>query len=255
MGVFTNLPDHIAKLVERLGRNGSQLSFCYEAGPCGYGLRRQLTELGHGCIVVAPSLIPMKAGDREKTDQRDAVMLAKLHRAGELTSVWVPDEAHEAMRDLIRARATAVRVLGNARHHLQGFFLRHGAEAHGGASMTRRLCAKLLDGSIQITFCPSQRRSSHPKARQDAFNSLLSDISQRRLHYMKERSEHKTSNKIIESRASNYDYPIQNHADRSDQQLLGILIHGGQYNPKLKLFDEGFYTKSPLKRVAGYWRG
>ena len=77
-------------------------------------------------LVVAPSLIPMKAGDRVKTDRRDAVMLAKLHRAGELTAVWVPDDAHEAMRDLVRARATAVRVLGKARQHLQGFLLRHG---------------------------------------------------------------------------------------------------------------------------------
>lgn len=86
------------------------MHFCYEAGPCGYGLRRQLLEMGHDCIVVAPSLIPVKAGDRVKTDRRDAVMLAKLHRAGELTAVWVPDAAHEAMRDVVRARATAVRV-------------------------------------------------------------------------------------------------------------------------------------------------
>jgi len=126
IGVFPNHPDHIAKLVERLSKGGRRLSLCYEAGPCGYGLYRQLTELGHDCIVVAPSLIPVKAGDRVKTDRRDAVMLAKLHRAGELTSVWVPDDAHEAMRDLIRARATAVRVLGKGRQHLQGFLLRHG---------------------------------------------------------------------------------------------------------------------------------
>ena len=91
-----------------------------------YGLHRQLVELGHDCIVVAPSLIPVKAGDRVKTDRRDAVMLATLHRAGELTAVWVPDAAHEAMRDLVRARATAMRVLGKARQHLQGFLLRHG---------------------------------------------------------------------------------------------------------------------------------
>jgi len=126
VGVFPNRTEQIAKLVERLGRGDRRLSFCYEAGPCGYGLHRQLTELGHECVVVAPSLIPVKAGDRVKTDRRDAVMLAKLHRAGELTSVWVPDDAHEAMRDLIRARATAVRVLGKARQHLQGFLLRHG---------------------------------------------------------------------------------------------------------------------------------
>lgn len=127
VGVYPNQPDQIAKLVDRLCKGGGRsLKFCYEAGPCGYGLHRQLTELGHECIVVAPSLIPVKAGDRVKTDRRDAVMLAKLHRAGELTSVWVPDDAHEAMRDLIRARATAVRVLGKARQHLQGFLLRHG---------------------------------------------------------------------------------------------------------------------------------
>ena len=106
--------------------DGRQLHFCYEAGPCGYGLFRQLSEMGHDCIVVAPSLIPMKAGDRVKTDRRDALMLAKLHRAGELTAVCVPDAAHEAMRDLIRARATAVRAAGKARQHLQGFLLRHG---------------------------------------------------------------------------------------------------------------------------------
>ena len=100
LGNFLNRPDHIGKLVARLAKGGRSLSFCYEAGPCGYGLYRQLTGLGHECMVVAPSLIPMKAGDRVKTDRRDALMLAKLHRAGELTAVWVPDDAHEAMRDL-----------------------------------------------------------------------------------------------------------------------------------------------------------
>ena len=74
-----------------------------------------LTSRGHSCIVVAPSLIPMKSGDRVKTDRRDAVMLAKLHRAGELTAIWIPDAAHEAMRDLVRARATAGWVVAKAR--------------------------------------------------------------------------------------------------------------------------------------------
>jgi len=112
-------------MVARLAKSGRRLSFCYEAGPCGYGLHRLLTGSGHECVVVAPSLIPIKAGDRVKTDRRDARMLAKLHRAGELTALWVPDGGHEMMRDLIRARATAVRVLGKARQHLQGFLLRH----------------------------------------------------------------------------------------------------------------------------------
>ena len=125
-GTVPHRSDHIRKLVEKLAADGRRLHFCYEAGPCGYGLHRQLVELGHDCIVVAPSLIPVRAGDRVKTDRRDAAMLAKLHRAGELTAVWVPDMAHEAMRDLVRARATAMRCLGKARQHLQGFLLRHG---------------------------------------------------------------------------------------------------------------------------------
>ena len=130
LGNFINHPDHIKKLVERLTRGGRNLSFCYEAGPCGYGHYRHLIGLGHECVVVAPSLIPMKPGDRVKTDRRDAVMLAKLHRAGELTAVWVPDDAHEAMRDLIRARSTAVRVLIKARQ----------ASARFSPSASTRLC-------------------------------------------------------------------------------------------------------------------
>ena len=125
IGVFENRPEILIKLTARLSKGGRRLSFCYEAGPCGYGLHRLLTGCGHDCVVVAPSLIPVKAGDRVKTDRRDAVMLAKLHRAGELTPIWIPDAAHEAMRDLVRARATAGRVLSKARQHLQSFLLRH----------------------------------------------------------------------------------------------------------------------------------
>jgi transposase len=125
-GVVENRADVLIKLAERLGRRGRQLRFCYEAGPCGYGLHRLLGGLGHDCAVVAPSLIPKRPGDRVKTNRRDAAMLARLHRAGELTAVWVPDAAHEAMRDLVRARATAARVLTKARQHLTGFLLRHG---------------------------------------------------------------------------------------------------------------------------------
>lgn len=136
LGTIPNRADQIAKLAAKLSQAGRRVSFCYEAGPCGYGLYRQLQGLGHDCIVMAPSLIPAKPGDRVKTDRRDAVMLAKLHRAGELTAVWVPDDAHEAMRDLVRARATAVRVLGKARQHLQGFLLRHGRVYAGNRGWT-----------------------------------------------------------------------------------------------------------------------
>ncbi len=121
IGIFENRPEILCKMAARLGKGGRRLSFCYEAGPWGYGPHRLLTGRRYSCVVVAPSLIPMKSGDRVKTDCRDAVMLAKLHRAGELTAIRIPDAAHEAMRNLVRARATAGRVLAQARQHLQGF--------------------------------------------------------------------------------------------------------------------------------------
>ena len=131
IGAFEDRPEVLHRMITPLGKNGRRLNFCYEAGPCGYSLKRLLTGAGHECMVIAPSLIPIKAGDRVKTDRRDATMLAKLHRAGELTAIWVPDHAHEAMRDLVRARATAVRMLSKARHHLQAFLLRHGRVHQG----------------------------------------------------------------------------------------------------------------------------
>jgi transposase len=125
-GKIVNTPTALKKLEKKLAGNGCRLRFCYEAGPCGYGIQRQLSEAGHECVVVAPSLIPRKPGERVKTDRRDAINLAKLHRAGELSSVWVPNPAHEAIRDLVRARLAAVRVLRQARQQLSGFLLRHG---------------------------------------------------------------------------------------------------------------------------------
>ena len=104
VGEITNTPEAIEKLVRQLRKGGANLSFCYEAGPCGYGIHRQLTDLRWECLVVAPPLIPKKAGDRVMTDRRDSLSLARLHRAGELTAVWVPDGAQEALRDLTRAR-------------------------------------------------------------------------------------------------------------------------------------------------------
>ena len=134
LGEISNDPGAIGKLCKRLERAGLVLSFCYEAGPCGYGVYRQLTDLGHQCDVVAPSLIPKKPGDRVKTDRRDATMLARLLRAGELTSIWVPDSDHEAMRDLVRLRSAVRQVLTRARQHLQGFLLRHGRKHTGGTA-------------------------------------------------------------------------------------------------------------------------
>ena len=125
-GTVPNTTAALEKLVARLRQAGSgALKFCYEAGPCGYGIHRTLTRLGEDCMVVAPSMIPRKSGERQKNDKRDAASLAVLHRGGLLTAVWVPDAAHEAMRDLIRARQAAVRAVRAARQQLSAFLLRH----------------------------------------------------------------------------------------------------------------------------------
>lgn len=120
-----NRPDSVRSLVKKLG-GPANLRVCYEAGPCGYVLYWQLTSLGVHCEVVAPTLVPVKAGDRVKTDRRDAKKLAGLYRAGELTAVWVPDAAHEALRDLVRAREAAKKDELRARHRLGKFMLRQG---------------------------------------------------------------------------------------------------------------------------------
>ena len=114
------------KLVARLAATYGRVHFCYEAGPTGYGLRRLIKSLGHDCDVVAPSLIPKKAGNHVKTNRRDAVDLARLSRAGELTAIWVPDEHHEAMRDLSRARETAMVDLKRKRQQISSLLLRLG---------------------------------------------------------------------------------------------------------------------------------
>jgi len=125
LGVIPNSPQAIAKLVRKLGEPKS-LRFCYEAGPCGYGIYRQLIAMGCSCMVVAPSLVPRKPGERVKTDRRDAKKLARLLRSGDLTPVWVPDEHQEALRDLLRAREDACQDLLRKRHQLGKFLLRLG---------------------------------------------------------------------------------------------------------------------------------
>jgi len=143
-GRIANTPTALDRLLRKLGGDGVSLRFCYEAGPCGYGIQRQISATGHECIVVAPSLIPRRAGDRVKTDRRDAASLARLHRAGELTAVWVPDARHEAMRDLVRARLDAVHSLRRARQRLSGFLLRHGC--HYGRPAWTKLYRRWLSG-------------------------------------------------------------------------------------------------------------
>ncbi len=126
LGVIPNNHDSLLKLLKKLQKPSRQLLFCYESGPCGYEIYRFLTGRGISCIVAATSLIPTKAGDKVKTDKRDAKKLARLFRSGELTPVWVPDEAQEALRDLVRSREDAVRDLQRKRHQLGKFLLRLG---------------------------------------------------------------------------------------------------------------------------------
>jgi len=125
LGVIPNRADALRKLVHKLGPV-DQLRICYEAGPTGYVVYWQLTELGVQCEVMAPTLVPVKSGDRVKTDRRDALKLARSYRGGDLTPVWVPDAAHEALRDLVRAREAAKKDQLRARHRLSKFLLRQG---------------------------------------------------------------------------------------------------------------------------------
>lgn len=130
-GSTRNRVEQVRNVMRQLGRP-EELLACYEAGPTGYGLQRQLEAMGIRCLVVAPSLTPIRPGDRVKTDRRDAVRLAELLRAGELTPVWVPGEHDEALRDLVRAREDAKQDLLRARHRLSKFLLRHELRAPEG---------------------------------------------------------------------------------------------------------------------------
>jgi len=161
LGEISSRADAVAKMVGRLAKKHSKLAFCYEAGPCGYGLYRQIVALGHECVVVAPSLVPTRPGDRVKTDRRDAVTQASLFRSGELTPVWVPDDAHEAMRDLCRARQAAMEALRRARQQVLSFLLRHGRVYSDGKHWT---------GKHRLWL--AAQRFEHP-ARQIAFEELV----------------------------------------------------------------------------------
>lgn len=145
-GEISNTPKALAKLVKTLTAQGDTVSFCYEAGPCGYGIYRQLTKLGQACAVVAPSLIPTKPGDRVKTDRRDSESLSRLHRAGELTAVWVPDQEQEAMRDLTRAREDMKGLERITKQRLNAFLLRHGRNYDRGKCRWTQAHSRWLAG-------------------------------------------------------------------------------------------------------------
>jgi transposase len=125
LGTIANREESVRKLIRKLGP-AEDLRACYEAGPTGFVLYWQLSQLGVECAVVAPSLVPKKPGDRVKTDRRDALKLARSHRSGDLTAVWVPDEDSEALRDLVRQREAAKQDQLRAKHRLTKFLLRTG---------------------------------------------------------------------------------------------------------------------------------
>ena len=135
-GVIASDLEPLDKVVRALRAPDRRLRFVYEAGPCGFGIYRHLTGRGEDCVVVSPSMIPKRSGDRVKTDRRDSQMLARLHRAGELRAIYVPDDADEAMRDLVRAREDAVGVGTQAKYRLKAFLLRQGRRYPGREGWT-----------------------------------------------------------------------------------------------------------------------
>lgn len=180
VGTVANEDDAVRKLVKRLMAPDTSLSFCYEAGPCGYGLHRLLTKLGQNCIVIAPSMMPRRPGDHVKTDRRDAMTLARLLRAGELTAIWVPDEAHEAVRDLIRARRSAQEDATGAKQTVRSFLLRHDRRFGGKAAWTKMYWRWLSEQRFdfphqQLAFEEMQKRVLEAQARVGRLEAALSE--------------------------------------------------------------------------------
>jgi len=132
-----NTQSSVNSMVKRLSKTGKTLNFCYEAGPCGYVVYRQLRKLNQSCVVVAPSLIPKKPGERIKTDKRDARSLSRLLRSGDLTNVWVPDKEHEAIRDLCRARFDINKTVRCTKQQLNAYLLRNGKQYTGKRNWTK----------------------------------------------------------------------------------------------------------------------
>jgi len=168
-GEIDNTAEATSKLVRKLAAKYGRIAFCYEAGPTGYGLYRQITGLGHECMVAAPSLIPQKPGNRVKTNRRDAIGLARQLRAGELTAVWVPDSRHEAMRELTRARGAAVQDARQKGQQVSAFLLRLGRHYDAGKKTWTK---------AHLGWLASQK-FEHPEQR-IAFEELLLAVHQAR---------------------------------------------------------------------------
>src|SRR5713101_8231223 len=178
LGIIPNRFESLRKLIKKLG-TPTELNACYEAGPTGYVVYWQLTQLGVHCDVVAPTLVPTKPGDRVKTDRRDAEKLARCYRAGDLTPVWVPDAAHEALRDLVRAREAAKQDQLRARHRLGKFLLRRGIRPPAGAKPWTQAHRRWLDSlhlelpALEATLADYLHEVDHAAARLDRLEQAL----------------------------------------------------------------------------------
>lgn len=177
-----NEPKVIRRTFQRLAKASYELRCCYEAGPCGFELHRQLTVMGIACDVVAPSLIPVRVGDRVKTDRRDAQKLGRLYRAGELTAITVPSAEQEAVRDLVRARDDVRKDLTAARNRLGKFLIRHGHIFSNGKKWTLRFWAWLSKVTFErecerLTFEHYVAEVQHLVARRAALDSEIGRIA------------------------------------------------------------------------------
>ena len=180
IGNFRNTPEDIAKLARRLRRKFSTLAFVYEAGSCGYNVQRQLAELGLTCQICAPSMTPRRPGDRIKNDRRDAITLARLLRAGELTCIWIPDALHEAIRDLVRARHAAGVDVRRARIRIQAFLLRNDLRFEGKAWSHRHkmwLCnRRFQQPAQQIAFQTYLNAHEHEENRKSLLDAQIKEV-------------------------------------------------------------------------------
>lgn len=177
-----NMPSNVEKMVKRLAEQGP-VEFVYEAGPCGYDIHRQITKLGHACTVIAPSLIPVRPGDRVKTDRRDAEKLARLFRAGELTEIRVPTREEEAARDLVRVREDALQDRLRVRHRLGKFLLRQGrvyrkTKAWGVDHRAWVRTQQFEWASLQKTFEAFMRAVEETEARLATLDQQVYDLAQ-----------------------------------------------------------------------------
>ena len=166
VGKVPSPSDSVLKAVKKLGKPGT-VKVAYEAGPTGFGLYRRLVAAGYECHVVAPTLIPVKAGDRVKTDRRDAEKLARCLRSGDLTDAWVPTVETEAMRDLVRCREAAVQDQLRARHRLSKFLLRNG--------MRRPSTMKKAWTGVHLVWLSKQELTE--AAQQAVFDDLLAEVN------------------------------------------------------------------------------